>query len=298
MLTVKQLQTFFWVARLGTVRKAADKLHVTQSAATKRLQELDAVSSTPLFESGGRKNMLTQKGKEFLTDCERLLDLLDELERLKHSSEQPARTLQFGVTELTAMTWFPAFVKRMRALFPTITISPEIGMSSDLRAKVEEGRLDFAILPDPAETSNLARVHLGDARFGWFSPPGDFEVGTDYPLHELARRPVIEQTAKSIINTLCARLWEEAGVDPNRIYGGNNVSALAGLISAGVGISCLPIALFTRELADGQLQLVRTIPPAPAVGYYCCFLKHPHAALGYAVADIARQSCTFGEVKV
>lgn len=39
MLTVKQIETFYWVAKLGTVQRAADKLHITQSAATKRLQD-------------------------------------------------------------------------------------------------------------------------------------------------------------------------------------------------------------------------------------------------------------------
>jgi len=289
MLTIKQLQTFYWIARLGTVSKAADKLHVTQSAATKRLQELEAVAATPLFESGPRKEFLTPKGKELVTDCERLLAMLSELERLKNTTVQPVRTLHVGLGELAVLTWFPAFLQRMKALFPTITVQPEIDLSSILRRKVEEGHLDFAFIPEPAEAEGLVRVRLGEAQFGWFAPPGEFVPGTIYPLHELATKPIIEQSVHSIITTLCSRLWEGAGANPQKIYGGNNVFALGSLISAGVGISCLPVALFKREVELGKLQLVETTPAAPTVTYYCCFLKYPNSAIGYEVADIARR---------
>jgi DNA-binding transcriptional LysR family regulator len=139
VLTVKQVQTFFWVARLGTVSKAAEKLHITQSAATKRLQELEAVAAVPLFEGGGRKSRLTPKGQELFVDSERLLELLEELERLKSTTETPARTLRIGLTELIALTWFPSFLKQLKALHPSITVEPEIDQSSVVRRKMEEG---------------------------------------------------------------------------------------------------------------------------------------------------------------
>lgn len=292
MLTIKQLQTFYWVARLGTVSQAAERLHVTQSAATKRLQELESVASIPLFEPGPKKGRLTHKGREILADCEGLLALVDQLERIKRSTEAPAPILRIGLGELTALTWFPAFLRRMKAVHPTVTIQPEIDMSTILRDKVAESRLDFAIIPDPAPSDELPRVFLGNAQFGWFAAPGSFREGVVHPLHELATKPVIEQSENSIITALCARLWEGAGVNPERIYGGNNVVALAGLISADVGVSCLPTALFESEVAQGRLQLVETSPAAPAVGYYCCFLKS-NSALGYSVASIARQCCRF-----
>jgi len=293
VLTVKQLQTFFWVARLGTVNKAAEKLHVTQSAATKRLQEVEAVAAVPLFEGGGRKSRLTPKGQELLADCERLLELIEELERLKNTTETPARTLRIGLTELIALTWFPDFLKRMKTLHPTITVEPEIDQSSVVSRKVEEARLDFGMIPEPTVGEDVVTVFLGNAQFGWFAAAGSFRPGVSYQLNELATKPVIEQSPQSIITLLCGRLWESAGVDPQRIYGGNNIVALAGLISADVGISCLPIALFKNDVRQGRLQLLETSPRAPDVGYYCCFLRHPNSALDYGVADIARQCCTF-----
>lgn len=114
---------------------------------------------------------------------------------------------------------------------------------------------------------------LGTAPFGWFAAPGTFASSVVSPLCELAGSTVIEQSANSIITELCARLWEDAGVHPERIYGGNNVNALAGLISAGVGVSCRPIAMFTQEIERNQLQLVKTTPAAPEVPYLFVFCE-------------------------
>ncbi|MDA8520158.1 LysR family transcriptional regulator [Acidovorax sp. NCPPB 4044] len=290
MLTIKQIQTFYWVARLGTLNKAAEKLHITQSAATKRLQEVEVIAAVPLFERGGRKSALTTKGRELMRECEQLFLLLDEMDLLKGTAQQPARLVHVGLTELTALTWFGRFIKEMKKIYPSVTIQPALDLSSLLRQRVENGQLDFAILPDSPPMEGMTRMRLGAVPFGWFAAPGTFAPDVVHPLRELAAYTVIEQSANSIITELCAQLWENAGVEPERIYGGNNVNALAGLIAAGVGISCLPVAMFRQEIERGQLQLLKTRPAAPQVPYHFCFLKHLHSALGYGVASIAKRS--------
>jgi len=99
---------------------------------------------------------------------------------------------------------------------------------------------------------------------------------------------VIEQSANSIITELCNQLWEQAGVHPSRIYGGNNVHAMAGLISAGIGISCLPVGMLEPEIYRGKIELIKTNPVAPSVRYHCFFHHHIHSALGHTISDIAR----------
>jgi DNA-binding transcriptional LysR family regulator len=294
MLTIKQLQAFYWVARLGTLNKAAEKLHITQSAATKRLQEVEAAAAGPLFEGEGRKSQLTRLGRDLERECERLFEQLQALEQLKRSGHPPVRVLKVGLTEMVALTWFPDFLKRMKALYPSLIVQPEIDLSLTLQEKLERGDLDFAILPDHRTSETIAKVGVGDVKFGWFSAPGIFPADITQSLQQLASKPMIEQSENSIITLVCNRLWECAGVRPERIYGGNNIQALAGLVAAGIGISCLPLQLFRSELRAGSLVLVKASVAAPTVNYSCCFLKHPDAALGHRVAEVARQSSTFG----
>ena len=66
MMTFKQLEAIYWVTQLGGFSQAADKLHTTQSAISKRVQELETLFGTPLFDRTQRTSRLTEKGEEKL----------------------------------------------------------------------------------------------------------------------------------------------------------------------------------------------------------------------------------------
>ena len=67
--------------------------------------------------------------------------------------------------------------------------------------------------------------------------------------------------------------------------------ALKGLVCAGLGTSCMPKELFQSEIDSGKLEVLITDPPAPSVKYYAAFMRQNHAALGYAIADLAKKCC-------
>jgi DNA-binding transcriptional LysR family regulator len=104
---------------------------------------------------------------------------------------------------------------------------------------------------------------------------------------------VIEEISLSVVTILSSRAFESAGVDPERICGGNNAVAMGGLVAAGVGVGLLPVDLFRRQLQNGLMQIVTTEPGVPAVRYDAIFLKQSQSALGYMVADVARRCCNF-----
>lgn len=295
MLTIKHIETFYWVAKLGTVQRAADKLHITQSAATKRLQEVERIAASPLFEGTGRKDMLTSKGQELMQLCADVLDSVAHLDAIQTPTRNIPRVVHVGVTELVALSWFPALVRKVRDVYPQLTLQPHIDHSAVLRDKIRDGELDVAILPEAFATRSAAKVSLELVEFAWFCPPGAFDRGEILPLRQLATMPVIEQDRTSIITELCSRLFEQVGVEPTRLGGSRSIITLAGLIEAGIGVSCLPRAFFASEVTTGRLQIVETDPPAPSVRY--CAIHPERAALGIAVAELARECCDFSRMR-
>jgi len=82
MFSIKQLELFVHTARLGSVQRAAEHLHLSPSAAAKRLRDLERSSAVPLFEPQDRqKARLTAKGREMLALCEDLLKPLQAIEK-------------------------------------------------------------------------------------------------------------------------------------------------------------------------------------------------------------------------
>lgn len=288
MLTIKQLQAFYWTAKLGTLSKAGERLHITQSAATKRLQELESIAVSPLFQSAGRRNELTRRGQELTQACEELFGLLDELDALTSSAHAPVREIHIGLTDMSASTWFPGFVLAMREAYPAIGLHPEVAESAVLIEKLKNADLDFAFLPDPPVKDGLTLRPLGDVAFAWFSAPGTYPKGRRCTLAQLARSPVIEQTGGSRIALLYDRQWPARAL-PRKIRGGNNAHALAELVMSGLGIACLPRNMFREQMTSGKLEPMACDPPAPRITYYCCSAETSRA-IDVPVHEMARKS--------
>jgi DNA-binding transcriptional LysR family regulator len=293
VVTIKQLETFYWVGKLGTVHRAAAKLCVTQSAATKRLQELEALSELPLFESEKTKAKLSAKGKELMTHCTELIAELEKLKLRQTMEAQNARVLHIGVTELVATMWFPRFVAELSRHHPDVVVQPELMHSSGgLKQRVVGGELDLAFVPDHEIPEVLTKVPLNAVTFSWYCARGTSVPAGNITLQELAAFPIIEQDEDSVSRERCRRLFNEAGTAPIWKHGSNSVYAMAALVEAGAGVGCLPDDLFSSRVVAGRLQRLSTRPKAPTLRYCATYLKRPDAGVEYAVALIARETCT------
>src|SRR6218665_2173607 len=78
VVTFKQLEAFFWVVQLGGFAQAANKLHTTQSAVSKRVQEVEVMFDIKLFDRSLRAARLTEKGEQMFLLAKRLLELRDK----------------------------------------------------------------------------------------------------------------------------------------------------------------------------------------------------------------------------
>ena len=64
MLTFKQMEALYWIVQLGSFEAAASRLNATQSAVSKRVQELERLFEITVFDRAHRSARLTEKGAE------------------------------------------------------------------------------------------------------------------------------------------------------------------------------------------------------------------------------------------
>lgn len=289
MANIKQIETFYWTLKLGTLQRAASKVFITQSAATKRIRELEKQSSLPIFEVNAQKNALTLKGEELLAAAESVLDSLRQLDDLRASAQRTIRTIRIGLTELVTLTWFSRFVEHLNSVYPNISLLPDVDVSARLRQKMLAGDLDLIVVPAEYVTSEMDSLLIDSVEFAWLAPPRSFTEDMPLALRSLARLPMIVQGPDSGITTRCESLFAQAGIEFKKVYGSNSLFALAALIRAGVGASCIPKALFQKEIDNGLFQEVLLDAGAERVDYHFAFMKHDQHALGYLMASLARQ---------
>lgn len=273
MFNIKQIQAFYWTVRLGTLQQAADRLFVTQSAVTKRLQELQKFAEMPLFVPGAPRQQLTAKGQELMHACEGLIEALARMEALRDIRQTSNRTLRMGITELVTVTWFSGFARQLREQQPQLALHPDVDLSANLQRKLLEGEIDLAVIPQDYVTSGMRAVRLQSIAFAWLAPAGATSAGRALSLRELLNWPVIVQGPQSGITHRCDRLFAERGLEYQRVDGSNSLFAVISLVRAGLGISCLPRGLFAEDINKGLLQALN-VPEDPAqVHYYLAFRK-------------------------
>lgn len=291
-MTFKQLEALYWVALLGGFQPAAIKLHTTQSAVSKRVQELEALLGVPLFDRSLRAARLTDKGEELLVIAKRMLDMRNETMARIGSAAVVEKTLRLGVTELTAMTWLPRFVSAMLRHYPKVIVEPDVDMSARLREKLLADEVDLIIVPETRPEPRFASVPVGMVENAWMCKPGliekkDGAIG----IHELSAHRLLAD--KSGPGEVYARWFKSIGFSPRETLTSNSVIALLSLTISGFGVSYFPRSAFSTHVSAGLLQELEVSPALPNISYMAMHKVNRQGEFTASIIQLVRDNCDF-----
>ncbi|MCS4296265.1 DNA-binding transcriptional LysR family regulator [Comamonas sp. BIGb0152] len=296
MMTFKQLEAIFWVVQLGGFAQAANKLHTTQSAISKRVKEVEDLFGTPLFDRTLRAARLTEKGEEMFLLAKRLLEQRDAAIEQFQSAETLERHVRIGVTELTAMTWLPRLVSAIQARYPRVVIEPQVDASAMLRDKLLADEVDLVIMPDVFNDQRFLSRLVGTAEHVWMCKPGLLGRQRRLHAHELVGHRLLTQDNRSGTGLLYSRWLRSIGVEAQNTLVSSSVVALIGLTVSGMGISYLPRACLAPMIASGKLQALTVSPALPQTRYAAICKADRPSNLVTAIAELAQAHCDFGEI--
>ena len=293
MFTFKQLEALYWVGTMGGFAHAADRLNTTQSAISKRIQDLEHLFDTPLFDRSGRTAKLTEKGEEMLTIAKGLLDHRDTTVEHFSRPEIIERTIRIGVTELTAMTWLPRFVERLRAKYPRAAIEPIVDLSVKLRDEMVAGRTDVIIVPNAFSEPSLGARRLRKVENAWMCSPSLLPAGTSMRAHQLSGYTMLAQGNLSGTGIFYQRWLRTVQVPATNSIVSNSLLALIGMTVSGLGLSYLPVACVGDLIERRLLQIVRVTPSLPDITYVAMYSNARKSALVSSIIAIAAEVCDF-----
>jgi DNA-binding transcriptional LysR family regulator len=269
-MTLKQLEAFYLAATLGSFALAAQRVHVTQSSLSKRIAELEAWAGAELFDRSGQKAKLTEAGQRLMPDAVRMLELRETMRGNLSGSSALVGRCRFGISELGALTWLPSFVARMRREHPNLVLQPLVDLSRRLEQQVLRGELDFAVIPGPPETVELASHQVDDVRFSWMAAPERAIPSRLLTVDELARHPLITMSQGSGMTQAFDAWAAQQDLRMERIVASNSLMAVIGLTMADIGLSFLPRAFLRLWVDRGLLVAIDSDPPLPSLPY--CFM--------------------------
>lgn len=296
MMTFKQLEALLWVVELGGFSQAAAKLHTTQSAVSKRVQELEGLFETPLFDRSLRAARLTEKGEEMHLLAKRLLEQRDAAIEQFQRPEVLERHVRIGVTELTAMTWLPRLVSAIQARYPRVIIEPHVDASVMLRDKLLADEVDLMIVPDVIDEQRFLSRRVGVVENAWMCKPGLVGKRQRLRIGDLAAKRLLTQDDRSGTGQLYNRWFRSIGVKPENALFSNSLVALIGLTVSGMGISYLPRKCLAPMVDAGALQVLAVTPALPPAVYAAICKSDQRSGLVLSIAALAEENCDFGRI--
>lgn len=296
MITLKQLEAIYWIVELGSFEAASVKLNMSQSAISKRIQELEDALDVPIFDRSKRNARLTEKGEELYEGAVEMLRHRDDLMQRISSKQALITRYRLGVTELTALTWLPALVEGIRKAYPRVALEPSIELSSELFKKLENDQLDLIIVPDIFSDVRFASTPLKEVENMWMCAPQLCDDEEVMSLHSLSTHMVLTQGGSSGTGLIYDRWLAEHDVRLNRTLTSNYLIAQVGLTISGVGISYLPKDCLAHLVRKGRLKVINTLPPLPMIKYAAVHRADRLQGLSLDIARLAQHCCDFSRL--
>jgi DNA-binding transcriptional LysR family regulator len=265
--TLRQMRAFVALAKTGNFTSAAASMHVTQSALSGLIKELEQTLGARVVDRSTRRIVLTEIGRELYPLFSQMIDDLDgALANVADHTQLRKGVVRIAAPQLMCCTLVPEAVAAYRVQQPDIDVRVADSAVENVIARVLSGESDVGIGPEREPAPQLEARELFEMPFSLVFPQGHpLENSERVTWQDLARHPFIAlqgqftQRLQADMSAMSALLRDVSLKPANEVT--FMTTALA-MVSAGLGITvCLPYAeplvrlynLHMRPLEEPQL---------------------------------------------
>lgn len=267
-MRLRQIETFYWAAKLGSFAKAAQKLNASHSAISMRIQELEMNLGTKLFDRSQRSAKLTSDGIHLLPAAEQMLDAASMISSFKTSKDSLKGYIRLGVVETIAMTWLSRLIDRLREDFPGIQVEVEVALSHVLEDKLYAGDLDAIFAPCSMSQARFTHTSLGEIPFRWMCS-SLLDLPQRVSIRDLGDMPLIVTSREENFRGTLLDWATKNHFKMKKPYICNTFIIAEKLVSAKLGVAFLPLPIYHDQLENGQLRVIECeSEPAPMEHFF------------------------------
>ena len=147
-MELRNIKSFIKVAEFENFSKAAEVLGYAQSTITLQIQQLEQELGVNLFDRIGKRVLLSEKGRAFLSYANEMMKLEAEAIETVSENDTPTGTLRVGTIESIASSFLPALLEEYLKKCPHVHLDIVIGVTLELYDQLEKGNLDIVFLAD------------------------------------------------------------------------------------------------------------------------------------------------------
>lgn len=283
-MNIRQLETFYWIAQLGTFSAAAERLNTSQASVSARIRELEEELDVALFDRIGRQVQLTVKARELLVHAEKVVAAAAQLRLAAGRPNMVQGVIKIGLGEAIATCSLVAIIHELKRRYPGLDIEFDIDLNMNLARKLTRGTIDVGLFSAPVETVDLALIPIGSMPVTWVGAPSVFGGRAVVSHADLAVLPIISLPREARLFSLMQEWFAEGAFVPIRLSYCNNLATMLHVARAGLCACMVPSFFVTADVEAGTLQAPVADPPLGTLKF---FVATRHESVDPAIGEIA-----------
>ena len=256
-MEIRQLRAFVAVAETGTFTAAAGLVHVTQSAISMQIRQLEEETGMQLFVRAPRRVLLTEAGERMLVRARNILHEHDAalLEMAEMSGIEHGRLRIGSASANISSEALPHVLKAMRERHPRMEIFVKTGTSEALVEQILSGELDMALVSLPVEARGIkAELLMRDSLVAIVCPEHPLAKQRVVSAYTLAGEKLILGERGGNTRRILEQFFAEAGVRPTVSMELNRLAAIKRMVEAGMGVGIVPLQSVREEVEEGHIK--------------------------------------------
>lgn len=247
------------IASTGSVTRAADRLHLTQSALSHQLRDIESRLGLQLFLRLGKRMVLTPPGERVLAAARRVLDEITRAEEdLRLMAHDGKGVLRLCTQCNTGYHWLPPLLQAFHRKFPGVDVQIMVNATERPIGALLEGQIDLAVVTSEIDDKRLrAQPLFDDELVAVVAPTHPFAKRTFIEPDDFADEHLIIYTADRSDSYTFSRILGPAGVEPARVSQLPLTEAILELVKAGLGVSVMARWAIEPSIKSGAVTAVR-----------------------------------------
>ena len=252
-----QISAFLAIAELSSFSQAAERLHITQPAVSKRIRQLEEQMKTILFDRIGKKSILTPSGQAFLPHAERILHELKVYQTdLSHLHDMPSGTLSLATSHHVGLHRLPQVLRDFKKEYPEVDLDLHFMDSEDACVAIANNELELAIvtLPEDPDVKLLLEPIWIDVLQIVLAPDHPLATSKDIDKQQLLEYPAILPSRGTFTRKIIEQYFATDRSEMKIILETNYLETIKVMVSANLGWSMLPMSMLDHSIIGRQLS--------------------------------------------
>ena len=270
-MTIRHLKIFICVCKHNNMTKAAEELFIAQPAVRNAIAEIEKNYNVKLFERINKRLFLTDEGKKLLIKAQEVISAFEDFEeQALNSSKKPL--LKIGSSLTIGKQKLPWLLRKLKENFTDIDFQISINQTSVIESKILNGSLDFAFIQgrpsDPNINSKLVDCNTLIAVCG-----KKYDMPDTVTLKELCKYDLLLREDESVSREFLDHIFALENIIVTPIMESISNQALISAAGQNLGVTIMPEALLTRQLANGGLRKITVLDYEFARNSYIIYHK-------------------------